>query len=85
MSETQLFVGIVQKTADLFFDGRVPTERVFFITAILRTFESILPVTAPLSFCGTAEQWERVRANYAMGLAQAADCVAVAQSAKWKN
>jgi hypothetical protein len=81
----EIFVGIVSKTADLFFDGKVPNDRVFFVAVILRSFESIMPVSAPDWFHGSDEQWERVRANYAMGLTVAADCLRVSQSARWKN
>jgi hypothetical protein len=82
---TELFVGIVSRAAGLCFDNRVPNDRVFFVATILRTFEIIMPVSAPTWFHGTSEQWAEVRSNFAMNLACAADCVAVAQNAKWKN
>jgi hypothetical protein len=82
---TEMSVGIVSRAANLCFDGKVPNDRVFFVATILRTFEIIMPVAAPVWFSGSAEQWERVRADYAMGLTMAADCLRTVQTAKWKN
>jgi putative DNA primase/helicase len=81
----EIFVGIALRAANLCFDGKVPNDRVFFVATILRTFEIIMPVTAPPWFHGTAEQWAEVRANYAMGLTMAADCLRTVQTAKWMN
>jgi hypothetical protein len=81
----EMFVGIVSRAANLCFDGKVPNARVFFVATILRTFEIIMPVSAPAWFHGTSEQWAEVRSNFAMNLACAADCLRRSQTAKWMN
>jgi hypothetical protein len=71
MNETEIFVGLASRVANLCFDGRIPADHTFFIAAILRAF---VAETLP----------DAVRARFAFGLAQACDCLYREQT-EWKN
>jgi hypothetical protein len=79
----KVFVPMVERYAAIWHGGKIPADRISFVAAIL---DSYLPESErQLSGVFSVEAWLAHRDECAAMLAEACDCVARHQAARWEN
>jgi hypothetical protein len=79
---TETFVQLVERYAEIWHNGHIPTDRVAFVAKLL---DAYMPASMRELSPFTTEEWLRERDSVAEHLAAAVDCVARSQEARWTN